>query len=200
MDYDATAMPAVYDAGRGYSPQVLDLWLSTIARIAGAQRPIHDILDLGCGTGRYSGALSEHFGASVVAIDPSEKMLARARRKAAARVRYRARSVLRNEGVFSGFKGGLSRRLVSPTGWTPMRSFIIAAVVALAFSTGAVAGRHPAVPAVRAEPRHCAHGQLCGRTCIPRTSICHKPKPPPQEQPCRDEHGKFVRCAGRHPA
>jgi SAM-dependent methyltransferase len=88
MDYDSTAMPAVYDAGRGYSPSVLDLWLSTIARVAGTQRPISDILDLGCGTGRYSGALSEHFGASVVALDPSEKMLAQARRKPAARVRY----------------------------------------------------------------------------------------------------------------
>lgn len=88
MDYNSTTMPAVYDAGRGYSPQVLDLWLSAIARVAGAQRPIRDILDLGCGTGRYSGALSEHFGASVLAIDPSEQMLAQARRKPAARVRY----------------------------------------------------------------------------------------------------------------
>jgi hypothetical protein len=64
-----------------------------------------------------------------------------------------------------------------------MRSLVIAAVAALAFSTGAVAGRHPAievggVPVVRAEPKTCTHGQLCGRTCIPRSSICHKPKPP----------------------
>ena len=88
MDYDSTTMPAVYDAGRGYSPQVLELWLSTIARVADAKRPIRDILDLGCGTGRYSCALSEHFGASVVAMDPSEQMLAQARRKPGARVRY----------------------------------------------------------------------------------------------------------------
>jgi SAM-dependent methyltransferase len=88
MDYDSTAMPAVYDAGRGYSPQVLDQWLLAIARVAGSQRPIRDILDLGCGTGRYSGALSEHFGATVVAVDPSEQMLARARSKPTVRVRY----------------------------------------------------------------------------------------------------------------
>ena len=87
MDYDATTMPAAYDAGRSYSPQVLALWLDAIARVAGSVRPIQDILDLGCGTGRYSGALAEHFAASVVAIDPSEEMLARARAKHAAGVR-----------------------------------------------------------------------------------------------------------------
>jgi hypothetical protein len=27
MDYDKTNMPAAYDAGRGYSPAVLGLWL-----------------------------------------------------------------------------------------------------------------------------------------------------------------------------
>ena len=88
MDYDATTMPAVYDAGRGYSPRVLGLWLDAIARVAGAGTAIHDILDLGCGTGRYAGALAERFGASVVAVDPSEQMLAQARSKAAAGVRY----------------------------------------------------------------------------------------------------------------
>lgn len=88
MNYDATLMPDVYDAGRGYSPEVLDLWLAAIARVAGDARQIDDILDLGCGTGRYAGSLAQHFAASVVAIDPSEKMLALARRKQAAGVRY----------------------------------------------------------------------------------------------------------------
>jgi ubiquinone/menaquinone biosynthesis C-methylase UbiE len=60
MDYDKTMMPMKYDAGRTYAPE---------------------ILDLGCGTGRYSGALASHFQARVVAVDPSEKMLAEARRK-----------------------------------------------------------------------------------------------------------------------
>ena len=88
MDYDTTTMPAAYDAGRGYAPHVLDRWLQAFARVAGTAHPIHDILDLGCGTGRYAGALAEHFGASVVAIDPSEKMLAEARRKHPAGVRH----------------------------------------------------------------------------------------------------------------
>lgn len=81
-------MPAVYDAGRGYSPEVLGVWLAAIARVAGTAHPINAILDLGCGTGRFAGALAEQFGASVVAMDPSEKMLAQARRKSVASVRY----------------------------------------------------------------------------------------------------------------
>ena len=40
------------------------------------------IIDLGCGTGRYSIPLADHFEADVVGIDPSEKMLAEARKKA----------------------------------------------------------------------------------------------------------------------
>jgi len=86
MDYDTTTMPAVYDAGRGYSRQTLDKWLAAIETAAGGPRRIEAILDLGCGTGRYSGALAEHFGAPVTAIDPSEKMLAESRRKHAPNV------------------------------------------------------------------------------------------------------------------
>ncbi|HEY5070563.1 MAG TPA: methyltransferase domain-containing protein [Caulobacteraceae bacterium] len=87
MDYDKTNMPGAYDAGRGYSPEVLAHWLSVIARWAPKKRDL-DILDLGCGTGRYCEALAAHFDARVVAIDPSEQMLALARAKATGRVRY----------------------------------------------------------------------------------------------------------------
>ena len=41
------------------------------------------ILDLGCGTGRFSGCRAIRFGARVVDIDPSEKMLQQALRKGA---------------------------------------------------------------------------------------------------------------------
>ena len=87
MDYDKTNMPAAYDAGRGYSPAVLGLWLDVISRWV-PKGDISEILDIGCGTGRYSTALAAHFGAGVVAVDPSEKMLAEARKKATARVHY----------------------------------------------------------------------------------------------------------------
>jgi ubiquinone/menaquinone biosynthesis C-methylase UbiE len=77
MDYDSTAIPAAYDLARGHTPEVLDLWMNTIASCAG-QRSIGAVLDLGCGTGRFSEALASHFAACVVGVDPSTKMLERA--------------------------------------------------------------------------------------------------------------------------
>jgi SAM-dependent methyltransferase len=79
-------MPAEYDAGRGYTPAVLESWLDTISSAVPADH-IDDILDLGCGTGRYSAALAAHFNARVVAVDPSDKMLSEARKKASEGVR-----------------------------------------------------------------------------------------------------------------
>ena len=87
MDYDQTEMPEVYDAGRGYAPEVLNMWLGRIVSAVG-DRPVLDILDLGCGTGRYSAALASHFQARVIALDPSERMLNEARRKPAPAVSY----------------------------------------------------------------------------------------------------------------
>ena len=87
MDYDKTSMPTAYDAGRGYSPAVLSLWLNVISRWV-PKGSVSEILDIGCGTGRYSTALAAHFSARVIAVDPSEKMLAEARKKATEAVRY----------------------------------------------------------------------------------------------------------------
>ena len=42
------------------------------------------VIDLGCGTGRFSELLAAHFGVQVICIDPSQKMLGQARRKPAA--------------------------------------------------------------------------------------------------------------------
>ena len=86
MDYDQTDMPAAYDAGRAYSPAVLALWLDVVSRWV--PNGASDILDIGCGTGRYSAALAEQFDARVIAVDPSEKMLAEARKKSTGRLRY----------------------------------------------------------------------------------------------------------------
>lgn len=89
MDYDKTAMPDAYDRARSFSPAVLRMWLELLSD-AVPEDTVSDIVDLGCGTGRFSGPLAEHFGAAVVGIDPSEKMLAQARGKAPSdRVSYR---------------------------------------------------------------------------------------------------------------
>lgn len=88
MDYDATDIPVAYDRGRDHGPEVLQLWMDVVSKYVEGQR-IHTILDLGCGTGRFSEALADHFNAEVVGIDPSNKMLDQARTKLRnPRVRY----------------------------------------------------------------------------------------------------------------
>ena len=88
MDYDSTDIPVGYDRGRDHGPEVLQLWMNVIASCVGNQR-LKTILDLGCGTGRFSEALAAHFDAEVIGVDPSEKMLGQAQRKLRdGRVRY----------------------------------------------------------------------------------------------------------------
>ncbi len=80
MNYDLTDIPAGYDRGRDHGPEVLDVWMHALeAHLRGLN--VVRILDLGCGTGRFSEALAVYFRSEVIGIDPSEKMLERAREK-----------------------------------------------------------------------------------------------------------------------
>ena len=74
VDYDQTAIATTYDAARGYRPEVLRKWLDIVA----AHVPFLPrlIVDLGCGTGRFTQALADRFQASAIGIDPSQRMLA----------------------------------------------------------------------------------------------------------------------------
>jgi ubiquinone/menaquinone biosynthesis C-methylase UbiE len=81
MDYDQTAMPESYDQGRQHPQGVLEMWLDRIAGAVGG-RKIETILDLGCGTGRFSGPLANRFHARTIGLDPSQKMLSIACAKA----------------------------------------------------------------------------------------------------------------------
>ena len=87
MDYDTTEIARTYDKGRDHGPEVLDLWMNAIASHVEAPS-VNAILDLGCGTGRFSEALAAHFDAQVFAVDPSKKMLEQARSKQVERVSY----------------------------------------------------------------------------------------------------------------
>ena len=80
MDYDKTQMPASYDAGRSYSPEVMALALDALACHV-PPAAVRNIVDLGCGTVRFSSALAERYEAALIGVDPSEKMLAQARAK-----------------------------------------------------------------------------------------------------------------------
>src|SRR4029079_5633118 len=88
VNYDLTNIPAAYDRGRDHGPEFLELWMNVLASTLGADR-VNTIVDLGCGTGRFSEGLARRFDACVVGIDPSAKMWAQAREKRRlARVHY----------------------------------------------------------------------------------------------------------------
>ena len=80
MEYDKSNVPNTYDAGREISESKkhnqLDYFIKNIQKT-----DVANVIDLGCGTGRYSLALADTFDAPVVGVDPSRKMLDQARSK-----------------------------------------------------------------------------------------------------------------------
>jgi ubiquinone/menaquinone biosynthesis C-methylase UbiE len=80
MDYDKSDIATIYDEARTLTSQELQRWLNLCSVFIDRSR-VSLIVDLGCGAGRFSEPLAAHFGARVVAIDPSQKMLDQARQK-----------------------------------------------------------------------------------------------------------------------
>jgi ubiquinone/menaquinone biosynthesis C-methylase UbiE len=80
MDYDKTEIATTYDAARTLAPETLRLWQDLLS-VHIDRAAISLVIDLGCGTGRFSELLAAHFGVQVIGIDPSLKMVAQARRK-----------------------------------------------------------------------------------------------------------------------
>ncbi len=81
MDYDKTKLPETYAKSRQLSAETVALWMDAVAEFllpdgkpAGAAGEQLTILDLGCGTGRFTVPLAKAFGAKVVGVEPSEKM------------------------------------------------------------------------------------------------------------------------------
>src|SRR5262249_53896479 len=88
MNYDQTTIASTYDAARSHTLAVMRQWLDLVA----AHVPFVPqlIVDVGCGTGRFSQPLADRFAAKVIGVDPSQSMLAVARTKhASARVEFR---------------------------------------------------------------------------------------------------------------
>ena len=81
MNYDQTTIATTYDAARGHTRAVMQQWLDLVA----AHVPFAPqlIVDVGCGTGRFSEPLANKFAANVIGVDPSQSMLAVARTKCA---------------------------------------------------------------------------------------------------------------------
>ncbi len=85
LDFDRTNVHLRYGASRKLSSDVLDLWLARIAKHVPSR--LVSIIDLGCGTGRFTqrvpGALADRFSATVYSVDPSQRMLGVARENVA---------------------------------------------------------------------------------------------------------------------
>lgn len=75
VDYDRV-QHQVYAQGRGLAPGVIQQWVDAVAGHAPDRTTL--VADVGAGTGRFSPALAEGLQASVVAIEPSVKMLQQA--------------------------------------------------------------------------------------------------------------------------
>jgi len=93
-DYASIVAPATYVKARSLPRQTLRLWLEEVAESAQVG-VVRTILDLGCGTGRFSGPLARRFVATVVGVDPSVAMLTQARREAPESVVFRRGSAER---------------------------------------------------------------------------------------------------------
>ena len=77
--YDHTDIHMDYDRARSLSKDTIDMWMDLLAFNVD-RASVNYILDLGCGTGRFSASLAAHFNAFVHCVDPSNKMLDVARR------------------------------------------------------------------------------------------------------------------------
>lgn len=79
VDFDQH-LHRTYHQGRALDASTMRQWMDAIRPYVG-QRDGLIILDLGCGTGRFSGQLAEEFQATVFGVEPSEKMRAAAMRE-----------------------------------------------------------------------------------------------------------------------
>ncbi|MBI5955768.1 MAG: methyltransferase domain-containing protein [Chloroflexi bacterium] len=80
---DYAPIAAYYDEARGLLPVLERAELDQIVEVGGIQ-PGSRVLDVGCGTGRYTLAIADKSGARIFGLDFSQEMLNQASRKAGA--------------------------------------------------------------------------------------------------------------------
>lgn len=79
MDYERAGVAETYRRVRGLPAETLGLWRQLLRELV-PTREIARVADLGCSTGRFVGCLREAFGARIIGLDPSTRMLAAAER------------------------------------------------------------------------------------------------------------------------
>ena len=80
MQYDSTSIPERYHSRRALTSADVSRWMSLVQEVL--PHAVSTLLiDLGCGTGRFTVPLAEQLGVSVIGVDPSQKMLREAARE-----------------------------------------------------------------------------------------------------------------------
>ena len=79
FDFDRGDIAERYGRGGDLPTDTISQWLEEIAKYLPAT-PDLSILDLGCGTGRFTAPLARRFAARVIGLDLSKRMLALAAR------------------------------------------------------------------------------------------------------------------------
>jgi SAM-dependent methyltransferase len=82
MNYDQSGIATTYDEARALTPARRRRWQRLLSAHVD-RTAIWLVVDLGCGTGRFTEMLAAELGARVIGLDPSEKMIDEARRKPA---------------------------------------------------------------------------------------------------------------------
>jgi ubiquinone/menaquinone biosynthesis C-methylase UbiE len=106
-----------YDSARSLPLETRTLWLDAL-KSSIPEQEIRRILDLGCGTGRFTAALGKAFECSVIGVEPSGAMLGVARSQDAPNVEWRqgqAENIpLENQAVDLVFMSQVFHHLVHP--------------------------------------------------------------------------------------
>jgi SAM-dependent methyltransferase len=76
MDYDRTPLPEVYRSARTLPAETIDVWGRAIRAMLPDAAPVDRVVDLGCGTARFTRMLADVLHTSVVGVEPSLRMLA----------------------------------------------------------------------------------------------------------------------------
>src|SRR5215208_2796421 len=80
--YSEPDIASRYDRSRGLPPQTMAAWRELVAARVPPEST-RRVVDLGCGTGRFTALLASIYAGPVLAIDASAPMLQAARRSAA---------------------------------------------------------------------------------------------------------------------